>query len=98
MNVLITGIAGLMGSRLASYILDNCKGVKVVGIDDLSGGYIENVDKRCIFYNIDLAKDVKKIDNIFEKEKFTRRLYFTSGKLINLSAVLIYISIVTHIN
>ena len=39
-KVLITGVAGLLGSRLADWIIENKKGYKVVGIDDLSGGYI----------------------------------------------------------
>ena len=54
-TVLITGVAGLLGSRLADWILENEPDVHVVGIDDLSGGYIENVDARVTFYNIDLG-------------------------------------------
>ena len=54
-TVLITGVAGLLGSRLADWILENQPDVRVVGIDDLSGGYAENVDPRVTFYNIDLA-------------------------------------------
>ena len=38
MNVLITGIAGLLGSRLADWIQKNTKHT-VIGIDDLSGGF-----------------------------------------------------------
>ncbi len=55
-TVLITGVAGLLGSRLADWILEHQPGVQVVGIDDLSGGYIENVDPRVTFYNLDLGK------------------------------------------
>ena len=42
MKVLITGVAGLLGSRLADWILENRPEVEVWGIDDLSGGYTEN--------------------------------------------------------
>ena len=42
MNVLITGVAGLIGSRLADWLLENISNVNVIGIDDLSGGYMEN--------------------------------------------------------
>lgn len=42
-KVLITGVAGLIGSRLAYWILNNVPGAKVVGIDDLSGGYRDNI-------------------------------------------------------
>ena len=65
-TILITGIAGLLGSRFASWILDNTD-YHVIGIDDLSGGYIENVDKRSTFYNVDLAIDQKVIYDIFNK-------------------------------
>ena len=56
MKILITGIAGLMGSRLADWILENTKH-EVVGIDDLSGGYRSNINKRAKFYHFDLASN-----------------------------------------
>lgn len=43
MRVLITGIAGHLGSSLATWILQNVPGVEVHGIDNLSCGYEENV-------------------------------------------------------
>jgi len=67
MKILITGVAGLLGSRLAHWIIENKENVEVVGIDNLSGGYIENVDKRVKFYQIDLVDDSLK--EIFENEK-----------------------------
>jgi nucleoside-diphosphate-sugar epimerase len=55
-KVLITGAAGLLGSHFSTYLLD--KGYEVIGIDNLSGGYEDYVDKRLIamgnFYNFDL--------------------------------------------
>ena len=53
---MITGIAGLMGSRLADWILENTKH-EVVGIDDLSGGYRSNINKKAKFYHFDLTKN-----------------------------------------
>ena len=39
MKIVITGVAGLLGSRLAAYILDNVEGnIDLIGIDNLSGG------------------------------------------------------------
>lgn len=35
MKVLITGIAGFMGSRLAHWIVENVPGAKVYGVDDV---------------------------------------------------------------
>lgn len=52
MKVLITGVAGFMGSHLADSFL--AKGYDVVGIDNLLGGYEENVPSGVNFYNIDL--------------------------------------------
>jgi len=52
MKVLITGVAGFMGSHLADAFL--AKGYNVVGIDNLLGGYEENVPSGVDFYNIDL--------------------------------------------
>ena len=54
-KVLITGVAGLLGSRLADWILKNKPEYEVVGIDDLSGGYYENVDSRVDFWNLNLS-------------------------------------------
>jgi UDP-glucose 4-epimerase len=52
MKVLITGVAGFMGSHLADAFL--AKGYDVVGIDNLLGGYEENVPSGVNFHNIDL--------------------------------------------
>ena len=53
MKVLITGVAGFMGSHLADEFL--AKGYDVVGIDNLIGGYYENVPKGVEFYAKDLG-------------------------------------------
>lgn len=58
--VLITGVAGLLGSKLADWILENTD-YKVVGIDDLSGGYIENVNPFVPVYTLNLAKPKSKV-------------------------------------
>lgn len=66
-TVLITGVAGLLGSRLADWIIENNPHVDVIGIDDLSGGYLENVNPKVKFYNINLG--VSPADYIFELHK-----------------------------
>lgn len=45
MKVLITGIAGFTGSKLAEWILGHVPGCEVYGIDDLSCGYMESVPR-----------------------------------------------------
>jgi len=54
-TVLITGVAGLLGSRLADWIIENKPDTTVIGIDDFSGGYKENINPKVTFYNIDLG-------------------------------------------
>jgi UDP-glucose 4-epimerase len=66
-TILITGVAGLLGSRLADWIIEHKSEYTVVGIDDLSGGYKDNVHPKVKFYLLDL-KDTK-LKSIFEEEK-----------------------------
>lgn len=68
MNVLITGVAGLLGSRLADWILENKPEVKVIGVDDLSGGYIDNIDDKIDFYKCN-CNNRSDIEHIFETTK-----------------------------
>ena len=46
-RVLITGVAGFIGSHVAQHCLD--LGLEVVGIDDLSGGSLDNVPTNVAF-------------------------------------------------
>lgn len=54
-NVIITGVAGLLGSRLADWIIENKPEYNVVGIDDLSGGFIENINPKVDFRRLNLV-------------------------------------------
>ena len=65
MNILITGVAGLIGSRLADYLIENTNH-KIIGVDDLSGGYKENLNKDVVFYKRDVASG---LDDIFDEHK-----------------------------
>jgi len=66
-KILITGVAGLLGSRLASWILDNTDN-EVIGVDDLSGGYVENIPQGVKFYKFNLI-DLEELDGVFSKER-----------------------------
>jgi UDP-glucose 4-epimerase len=68
-TILITGVAGLLGSRLADWIIQNHPEYNVVGLDDLSGGYIENVNEKVIFHNFNLVKDSHQLNKIFDHYK-----------------------------
>ena len=67
MKILITGVAGLIGSRLADWITANHPEHEIIGIDNLSGGYKNNVNSYVKFYEID-CKD-KGIKDIFKTHK-----------------------------
>jgi UDP-glucose 4-epimerase len=66
-TILITGVAGLLGSRLADWIIKNKPEYKVVGIDDLSGGFTENINSEVDFWNIDLT--TTGIEKCFQENK-----------------------------
>ena len=64
-NILITGVAGLLGSRLADWIIENKSDeYRVIGVDDLSGGYRENINPKVTFWEMDLVNHP--IENAFE--------------------------------
>ena len=54
-KVIITGVAGFLGSHLADRFL--AEGWQVAGIDSLIGGYLSNVPDGVEFYNADLVHD-----------------------------------------
>jgi len=68
-TILITGVAGLLGSRLADWIIENHPECEIIGIDDLSGGYKENIHSKVNFINLNLAKDTYFLRSIFEIQK-----------------------------
>ena len=76
MKVLITGVAGLLGSRLADWILENKPEVEVWGFDDLSGGYLENVNLKVNFRKINLVTGTDEMSHYFKTEKFDYVFHF----------------------
>ena len=78
MKILITGVAGLLGSRLADWIIKNHPEYKVVGIDDLSGGYRENIHPNVDFWNVNLIDPKHRIDLCFEQNKFDYVFHFAA--------------------
>ena len=76
-NILITGVAGLLGSRLADWIIEN-KGdeYQVIGIDDLSGGFKENIHSKVIFYAHDLVTG--DLNQVFKENKIDYVYHFAA--------------------
>lgn len=62
MRILITGVAGFIGSNLADRLLQ--EGHEVVGLDNLSYGLKENIPEDVNFYQIDIRD--RSIYSIFE--------------------------------
>jgi|TARA_B100000315_G_C14587221_1_gene593698 UDP-glucose 4-epimerase len=75
MNILITGIAGLLGSNLADWIVANTEHT-VVGIDDLSGGYKDHVNNLVNFYDYNILDD--DIEKLFESYNFDIVYHFAA--------------------
>jgi UDP-glucose 4-epimerase len=61
-RVVVTGVAGFVGSNLAKKLLE--KGYAVIGLDNLSAGTIENVDPRVDFHQSDIRS--QEIYSLFE--------------------------------
>ena len=69
MKVLITGVAGLLGSRLSDWIVENVPNCEIIGMDDLSGGYFENVNPKVTeFWRMNLVNG--NLTECFERHKF----------------------------
>ncbi|MBX9743866.1 MAG: NAD-dependent epimerase/dehydratase family protein [Chlamydiales bacterium] len=68
-KILITGIAGFIGSNLADHLLQK-GGFEIIGIDNLSAGAREQVSKEVMFYPLDIREDsmyplFKGVDTVF---------------------------------
>jgi UDP-glucose 4-epimerase len=64
---LVTGGAGFIGSHVAKDLID--MGYKVTILDDLSGGFKDNIPKEAKFIEGSVT-DQKMLEKLFDKEKF----------------------------
>lgn len=74
--ILITGVAGLIGSRMAEWLIAHQPGFEIIGIDNLSGGYPENIPKGVKFYKRDIATDG--LDDIFSSHDMVYVYHFAA--------------------
>jgi len=79
-RVLITGVAGLLGSRLADYIIENRPEYEVFGMDDLSGGCLENINPKVNFIQQDINDGIaSQFENIKPEYVFHFAAYAAEG-------------------
>ncbi|MFN3876362.1 MAG: NAD-dependent epimerase/dehydratase family protein, partial [Flavobacteriales bacterium] len=64
---LVTGGAGFMGAHIVKELLD--MGHAVVALDDLSGGFADQVDPRAVFVQGSIT-DHALVDRLFEQHRF----------------------------
>lgn len=62
-KILVTGVAGFLGSHLADKLIE--LGHEVVGVDNMIGGYEDNIPRLIEFHKIDCC-DYKKISKIMK--------------------------------
>jgi UDP-glucose 4-epimerase len=67
MKALVTGAAGFIGSHVTRHLLDS--GLEVIALDDLSGGYQENVPPGARFVRGSVT-DYQLLRDLFEAENF----------------------------
>jgi len=62
-KILVTGVAGFLGSHLAEKLSD--LNYEVIGIDNMSGGYKDNIPKKVKFFNFDCC-DLQKMTKVMK--------------------------------
>jgi UDP-glucose 4-epimerase len=65
-SIIVTGAAGLLGSRLCDWIVQHKPEYTIIGIDNLSGGYLTNVNSSVKFVHLDLSTEVERLKTVFE--------------------------------
>lgn len=66
-NILVTGGAGFIGAHVADELLR--RGYRVIVLDDLSGGFVDNVPAGATFVQGSI-NDVQLVDALFHRERF----------------------------
>jgi len=65
--VLVTGVAGFIGSHVADHCLS--QGMCVVGLDDLSGGFVDNIPAGATFVRGSVT-DAALVERLFQEHAF----------------------------
>ena len=62
-KILVTGVAGFLGSHLAEKLSD--LNYEVIGVDNMTGGYKDNIPKKIKFFNFDCC-DLQKMTEVMK--------------------------------
>ena len=62
-KIFVTGVAGFLGSHLAEKLAD--LGYEVIGLDNMGGGYEDNIPKNIKFYKVDCC-DFNKVKSLMK--------------------------------
>ena len=81
MKILVTGAAGFLGSHLAESLAK--MNHEVVGVDNMIGGYTDNVPKNIKFFKHDCC-DLKKMNEVMNatvaKNEASKQLHINAKK------------------
>ena len=66
MNLIITGIAGFIGSCFSEYVLTHHPEIQIIGIDNYCTGFKENIDERVKMYEMNLT-DHRALEKVFQE-------------------------------
>ncbi|MCM8804162.1 MAG: NAD-dependent epimerase/dehydratase family protein [Candidatus Omnitrophica bacterium] len=72
-KILVTGGCGFIGSHTVDRLIEEKN--QVIVIDNLSTGFIENLNKKAIFYNVDI-QEKEKLSDIFKNYSFDYVFHF----------------------
>lgn len=76
MNIVITGVAGLLGCHLSRHLLS--KGYTIIGIDNFFGGYKDFLPEHDNFYFYERNLENDNITDIYEKHKPVATFHFAA--------------------
>lgn len=79
-NILVTGAAGYIGSKVAYDLIDS--GFKVISLDDLSNGYKKLIPSNSRFFKIDIT-NFQNLEKIFKRFHFDAVYHFAAKKKVD---------------
>lgn len=80
-TVLVTGGAGFIGSYVVGTLINN--NINVIAVDNFSSGKLENLNKKCKFYNFDILSN--DIETVFKENKIDIVVHLAAQVSVNVS-------------